>query len=75
MESQCDRELPEFERGVDRAFYPIVSMYEQESDKIFDDLLPETPDTKSVSVLRSSSEMADYYKQLCDRFPIIGRCV
>lgn len=72
MESQCDRELPEFERGVDRAFYPIVSMYEQESDKIFDDLLPETPDTKSVSVLRSSSEMADYYKQLCDRFPIIG---
>lgn len=72
MESQCDRELPEFESGVDRAFYPIVSMYEQESDKIFDDLLPETPDTKSVSVLRSSSEMADYYKQLCDRFPIIG---
>ncbi len=47
-------------------------MYEKESDEIFDDLLPEIPDTKAVSVLRSSSEMADYYKQLCDRFPIIG---
>lgn len=72
MESLCDRKVPDYERGVDRAFYHMVSMYERNSEDIMENILPETPDTKAVSVLRSALEMTDYYKKLCDRFPVIA---
>ena len=72
MESLCDRKVPDYERGVDRAFYPMESMYERNSEDIMENILPKTPDTKAVSVLRSALEMTDYYKKLCDRFPVIA---
>lgn len=68
MESLCDREVPDYERGVDRAFYPMVSMYERDSEDIMENILPETPDTKAVSVLRTASEMTDYYKSCATDF-------